>query len=115
VSWLRMGLTACIALGSPSAAYPFAEDVALPHNQSVRLAHEAVGCGSRGGLQRIAVMLVEQGEAAARAGMAAADCRLFTKFGGKVVDEGKGALCVLGLGNTRCLWFPTSALAPAAP
>ncbi len=62
VSWLRLSLAACIALGSTSAAFPFAEDVAPPRNQSVRLAHEAVGCGSRGGLQRIAVMLFEQGE-----------------------------------------------------
>ncbi|MGP0059082.1 MAG: hypothetical protein ACLPID_07340 [Beijerinckiaceae bacterium] len=115
MSWLRMSLTACIALGSISAAYPFTENVAPPRSQSVRLAHASIGCRSRGGLQRVAVILVEHGEAAARAGMAASDCRLFMTFRGKVVDEGEGALCVLGLGNTRCLWFPTSALSPAAP
>jgi hypothetical protein len=64
-------------------------------------------------LKQIAQLVVEQGEDAALSSMAAEGCRLFRTFQGTVVDEENGAACVLGLGNTRCLWFGNTAIVPA--
>ncbi|MGB8278062.1 MAG: hypothetical protein WCF20_09080 [Methylovirgula sp.] len=102
-------------LFTASAAQAAVDVTTPPLGQSVHLIHEAVGCGSLDGLFRIAVIWTENGESAALAKMRDEDCRLFRTFRGEVTDAKAGAICVLGPGNTRCLWFAATAFAPARP
>jgi hypothetical protein len=81
--------------------------------QSVRLRHEAVGCGTFAELLQIANITVQQGSDAALAQMAGHDCRLFKSFHGEIVDRKEGAACIIGIGNSRCLWFVPGSFEPA--
>ena len=60
-------------------------------NKTVRLTHEAVGCGTFKDLLEIANITVQQGADVALAQMAAHECRVFTTFHGEVVDTKGGA------------------------
>ncbi len=82
-------------------------------HQSVRLAHEAAGCGSLDALWRIGLIVVRQGGDAALAQMPAEDCHLFKMFEGRVDEAKQGAVCIMAPGQKRCLWFISAALSPA--
>jgi len=109
-------LSMCVAIAglaisvSPAIAAPNPEPPI--ENPSVRLAHPAMGCGSYDDLKRIADAAVEAAsgrEVTVRSG----DCRTYRTIHGEIIEQRAGAACVLGLGNSVCIWFPESALEPA--
>lgn len=81
--------------------------------QTVRLTHEALGCTSYEGLQRSALIVAQQNGQAILAEITAAGCRTYTTMHGEVVDSKGGMVCILGIGNSRCLWFPSGVTEPA--
>jgi hypothetical protein len=102
-------ILAAIALwGAPIAAQAV-DSLVPPGVEPVRLKHPAIACASRAVLNRIMVIVRENSATA----LDERDCHRFTDFQGDVVKETEYDICVLGEGNTQCMWFQRAAFAPA--
>jgi len=107
---------ACAAVMISVGAIPAIGAEEGPLHLMVRLIHDsAVGCGTRDNLQRIAEIAMTDGDEAVIARAPELDCRLVRSFRGEVVNADESAICVIGVGNTRCLWFAPAGFAPVMP
>jgi hypothetical protein len=102
-------ILAAIALwGAPITAQAV-DSVVPPGVEPVRLKHPTIACANRAVLDRIAAIMRENGATA----LDERDCHRFTDFRGDVVKETEYDICVLGDGNTQCMWFQRAAFVPA--
>ena len=108
MSQLSIILAAIALWGAPIAAQA-ADSIVPPGVEPVRLAHPAIACASRAVLNRIVVIMRDNGAAA----LDEQDCHRFTDFKGDVVRETEYDICVLPEGNTQCMWFQRAAFVPA--
>jgi hypothetical protein len=108
-------LVIACALGGVSSSHAAVDENAPSLGQTVRLAHEALGCTSYELLQRFSIAVARQNDEETLTKIAAEGCRPYTTMHGEVTDSKGGMVCILGLGNTRCLWFPSSVIEPAKP
>jgi hypothetical protein len=109
MNWPIPILVSMIWLGASITAHASRDSAIPPGLEPVRLEQPTIGCSTRPALDRIAVSLHEDGQAALKQ----RDCQRFEDFRGDVVRENNDDICVLGEGNARCLWFQRSAFAPA--
>jgi len=98
-----------VLIAFPGIAAPNVEP--LIEHPSVRLARPSIGCGSFEDLKRVADEVV--GAAGSDFSVRSGDCRPFQTIHGEIIDKLPGAVCVLGLGNSRCIWFPEADVEPA--
>jgi hypothetical protein len=102
-------ILAAIALwGAPIAAQA-ADSLVPPGVEPVRLKHPAIACASLAVLNRIVAIMRESDKTA----LDERDCHRFVDFHGDVVRETEYDICVLGEGNTQCMWFQRAAFVPA--
>ena len=64
-------------------------------------------------LKRIAATVNEAALGSKEIELQNLECRLFESFRGDVTDLNAAAVCVRGIGNTRCIWFFKASVAPA--
>ncbi len=93
--------------------HPIIENVPIVV-QTVRLKISGVlGCYSLDALKRVSALAITQNGKATADQLNAEECRIFDTQHGEVIDAKEGAICIQGLGNTRCLWFNSTASALA--
>jgi hypothetical protein len=81
--------------------------------ETVRLAYPAIGCSSFEALKLVSDIAASGGEKLTGQEVRESDCRPFTTIHGEIVQTQDNAVCIVGRGNTRCLWFPAAATEPA--
>jgi hypothetical protein len=105
-------LATCFVLVPTGEAFAASKETAPPRLNKVHLVRTTIGCGSLGELLHVSEIIVDHGLEAARADPASQDCHIITSFRGPVIEESGRAICVLGFGNTRCLWFAAKYFKP---